>query len=198
MDEKEEEKNALESCDSPLSKLGQSHLGSRAWTQLWSADSFVICFNSTTVYPQDVRETFSACCDLSLPENENKLGRWWAPYQYCCAVLRGIFQVYSSILFLTNGSSEGRCVSHCYRSDGCYGEPNMHCPPRAVQGCCCCYAASFTPYTASEWSYITVGMRLLSWTSAQNGCSVWKEVCASPSTERVYYYSCDEGIWWIN
>ena len=32
------------------------------------SDSFVICFNSTTVYPQDVRETFSACCDLSLSE----------------------------------------------------------------------------------------------------------------------------------
>ena len=33
-----------------------------------------------------------------------------------------------------------------YRSDGCYGEPNMHCPPCAVRGCCCCYAASFPPY----------------------------------------------------
>ena len=30
--------------------------------------------------------------------------------------------------------------------ESCYGEPNMHCPPRAVQGCCCCYPTSFPPY----------------------------------------------------
>ena len=34
LDEKEEEKNALESCDSPLSLLSQSHLGSRTLTLL--------------------------------------------------------------------------------------------------------------------------------------------------------------------
>ena len=36
-------------------------------------------------------------------------------------------------------------MSHCYQSGSCYGEPNMHCLPRGVQGCCCCYAASFPP-----------------------------------------------------
>ena len=54
------------------------------------------------------------------------------------------------IYFLTHGSSVGRFVSHCFWSDGCYGEPNMHCRPCEVQGCCCCYTASFSPYTASE------------------------------------------------
>ena len=68
LDEKEEEKNALESCNSPLSLLGQSHLGSRTRTLLRLVDFFVICFNSTTVYPRDVRETFSVCCNLNLPE----------------------------------------------------------------------------------------------------------------------------------
>ena len=34
----------------------------------------MICFNSTTVYPQDVRETFSACCDSSLLEKRNNRG----------------------------------------------------------------------------------------------------------------------------
>ena len=55
----------------------------------------------------------------------------------------------------------------------------MHCPPRAVQGCCCCYAASFPPYTALN--KVTIG----------RGCSVGQhldtsakwlervEVCAS-------------------
>ena len=81
------------------------------------------------------------------------------------------------IPFLTHGSSIGRFVSHCYRSDGCYGEPNIHCPPRAVQCCCCCYAASFPPYTASEWSYHR-WTTLHSRTSVQNGRAC-RSVCFS-------------------
>ena len=75
-DEKGEEKNAL--C---LSSADQR------WVRVHElVDSFLICFNS---YPQDVRETFSACCDLSLPEKmKNKLLRPWAPYRYCRAVRR--------------------------------------------------------------------------------------------------------------
>ena len=51
----------------------------------------------------------------------------------------------------------------------------MHYLPRAVRSCCCCYAALFPPYTASESSYCW--MRLLSWTSVQNSSSN-VEVCA--------------------
>ena len=43
----------------------------------------------------------------------------------------GLLGVFDSGVFRRKVGSEGRCVSHYYRSDGCYGEPNMHCSPRA-------------------------------------------------------------------
>ena len=49
-------------------------------------DFFVICFNSTTVYPKDVRETFSECCNLSLPEKRKQtttvVGSSWELLSY--------------------------------------------------------------------------------------------------------------------
>ena len=52
---------------------------------------------------------------------------------FTCFCLNLLLALHTSS-FLAHGPSEGRCVSHCYQTDGCCGEPNMHCPPRAVQG----------------------------------------------------------------
>ena len=63
----------------------------------------------------------------------------------------------------------------------------MHCPPRAVRGCCCRYAASFPPYTADKYPPDEVAQLDIS--------AKWVEpveVCASPSTEYVHFYSYNE------
>ena len=52
---------------------------------------------------------------------------------FTCFCLNLLLALHTSS-FLAHGSSEGTCVSHCYQTDGCCGEPNMHCPPHAVQG----------------------------------------------------------------
>ena len=62
----------------------------------------------------------------------------------------------------------------------------MHCPPRAVQDCCCCHAFSFPPHTALNEVTVRQGFSRLD-ISAK-----WPEgleVCASPSAEGVHFYS---------
>ena len=79
-------------------------------------------------------------------------------------------------------------MSHCYRSRCCYGEPT--CIARLVQFEVVAVSIQPRPHHIQHLNKVTVG----------RGCSVvsakWLEhveVCAPTSTERVHFYSCDEG-----
>ena len=60
-------------------------------------------------------------------------------------------------------------VSNCGRPNTSWG---LRFAARNLHGCCCCYTASFLPYTTSEWSYRRT--RLLSFISVQNSWSMLK------------------------
>ena len=96
-----------------------------------------------------------------------KVGDWFPPYFSQLLVLRILRP------FLTHGSSEGRKVSHCYRSRCCYGEPT--CSSRLLLS-----LHSLVSTIYSIW------MKLLSDEVAQLDISAkWLdgvEVCAYPST----------------
>ena len=78
-------------------------------------------------------------------------------------------------------------MSHCYRSRCCYGEPT--CTTRVVQ---------FVVVAVAMQPHFHHTQKLPSDGVAQLDISTkWLEhveVCASPSTERVHFYSYDEGI----
>ena len=88
------------------------------------------------------------------------------------------------IPFLTHGSSVGGFVSHCYRSDGCYGEPNMHCP--LVQFKVVAVAMQPRFHHIQHLNEVTiVGQHC----TVGHQCKMAERVkaCASPSTERVHF-----------
>ena len=72
---------------------------------------------------------------------------------------------------------------------------NPTCIARLMQFKVAAFATQPRFHHIQHLNEVTVGRHflLLSRTSVQNGWSM-SEVCASPSTERVHFYSCDEGI----